>query len=126
MKKFLMTILMLLFWANAGYCATYLTCDQAMKTGKPFILYLHSNTCYACKQFTPVFGRLMDTMQTQNVVDINYSYPQEKNVCSTAETRTIPAVYVVNPQNRTRSKINYDTYYDESKFIKSLTDLLNQ
>lgn len=126
MKKFIITAAIILLTINNAYCANYMTCEQAMNTGKPFVLYLHSNTCYACKQFTPIFTKIMDTMQSQNVVDINYSYPQAKNVCSSAETRTIPAVYVVNPQKRTRSKINFETYYDEITFKNSLTNLLNQ
>ena len=126
MKKLIITINMLMFLSSSAYCANYVNCNQAMQTGKPFILYLHSNTCYACKKFTPIFAKLMDTMPMYNVVDINYSYPQTNDVCSTAETKTIPAVYVVNPQKRTRAKINYNTYFDETAFTTSLMNLLNQ
>lgn len=125
-KKFWFIIFIMICLVNTADCANYITCDQAMKTGKPFVLYLHSNTCYACKQFTPIFTRLMDTMSNYNVVDINYSYPQGKDICSTAESKTIPAVYVVNPQKRTRSKISFDTYFDDAAFTTSLINLMNQ
>lgn len=126
MKKYLITIFTIFFVTNAALSANYLTCNQAMKTGRPFVLYLHSNSCYACREFTPVFTKIMDSMSSYNVVDINFSYPQAKDVCSTAESRTIPAVYVVNPQKRTRSKINFNTYFDNNAFTTSLIELMNQ
>ena len=126
MKKILYLLIVMLFLVNSINAANYVTCENAMQKKKPFILYLHSNTCYACKQFTPLFTKIMDSFPSYDIVDINYSYPQPKNVCSSAESRTIPAVYVVNPQKRTRTKLNYSTYYDQDAFKSSLNALLNQ
>ncbi len=124
MKKLLLMLFLMIFAISCANAANYLTCDQAMQTGKPFVLYLHSNTCYSCKQFTPIFTRIMNGKASYNVVDINYSYPQGKDVCSSAESKTIPAVYVVDPKQRTRSKIKFETYFDDTAFTTSLTNLM--
>lgn len=124
MKKLILALFLMILFSSYVKAANYVTCDEAMKKGKPFVLYLHSNTCYACKQFTPLFTKMMEGMPTYDVVDVNYSYPQGKDVCSTAESRTIPAVYVVNPQQRTRSKIKYETYFSETAFTTALTNLM--
>ena len=125
-KNLIVTLLIFIGFADSVYCANYLQCEQAMQEGKPFILYLHSNGCYACKQFTPIFNQIVSSMSEYNVVDVNYSYPQKQNVCSSAESQTIPAVYVVNPQKRTRSKLNYDIYFKQNEFKDSLLKLLNE
>ena len=61
-----------------------------------------------------------------NIVDINFSYPQTKNICTTAESRTIPAVYIVNPNTRTRSKIKSDTYFNPILLKKAIYELINK
>ena len=85
MKNLLLIILIIFVFANSVNSANYMSCEDAMNTVKPFVLYIHSNTCYACKQFTPIFNRIMDTMPDYNVVDINFSYMQPHNVCSAAK-----------------------------------------
>ena len=126
LKNLIVVLSIFIGFANNAYSANYLQCEQAVQEGKPFILYLHSNSCYACKQFTPIFNQVVSSMSEYNVVDVNYSYPQKQNVCSSAESQTIPAVYVVNPQKRTRSKLNYDIYFKQKEFKDSLLKLLNE
>lgn len=126
MKKFIITLVLVLLFTNDVWAVSQVTCEQALKAEKPFILYLHSDTCGACKMFTPVFYQVMDSISGYNLVDINYSYPQASNVCSNAQSKTIPAVYVVDPQKRTRSKINYETYFEQEELKKSLLNLLKQ
>ncbi len=126
MKKLLFIILIMFGFANSVNSANYMSCEDAMNTGKPFVLYIHANSCYACKQFTPIFKKIMNSMPDYNVVDINLSYMQPHNVCSAAETNTIPAVYVVNSQKRTRSKISFSTYFNEKNFVSALVDLMNE
>ncbi|MGN0018954.1 MAG: thioredoxin family protein [Candidatus Gastranaerophilaceae bacterium] len=124
LKKLSLILIGLLLGSNVALSANYVDCDSAMNAGKPFILYLHSNTCGSCKRFTPIFNSVVQDMP-YNVVDINYSYSQSRNVCTTAETKTIPAVYIVDPAQRTRSKVNFDTYFDSQVFRETLKDLLN-
>ena len=90
LKKLSLILIGLLLGSNVALSANYVDCDSAMNAGKPFILYLHSNTCGSCKRFTPIFNSVVQDMP-YNVVDINYSYSQSRNVCTTAETKTIPA-----------------------------------
>ena len=125
-KNLVILFIMLMFGADYANAANYMQCEQAMSVGKPFILYLHSNGCYACKQFTPIFGHVMDSMPDYNVVDVNYSYPQKANICSSAQSKTIPAVDVVNPQKRTRSKINFNIYFKQNEFKAALLQLLKE
>ena len=124
LKKLSLILIVIIFSSNLGLCANYMDCNSAMNAGKPFILYLHSNTCGSCKRFTPIFNSVIQNMP-HNVVDINFSYPQQNNVCTTAETKTIPAVYVVDPKLRTRSKVNFDVYFDSQLLTETLNDLLN-
>ena len=125
MKKIVLLLFLIICISNSANSANYITCEEAMESGEPFVLYLHSNGCAACKHFTPIFNEVMKR-NSYNVVDVNFSYPQEDNECSRAESRTIPAVYVVNPQQRTRSKIKYETYYDDILFVESLNKLMAQ
>ena len=96
-----------------------------IQEGKPFIVYKHSNTCPACKHFTPVFNQMM-SRTSYNVVDVNYSEQLDENKCSTLQTKTIPAVFVVNPEQQTSAKIKYDTYFDSILFSKTLTNLMGE
>ncbi len=125
-KNLIFTLIISTCFVNSCFCANYLQCEQAIQEGKPFILYLHSNSCYACKQFTPIFNQIVNSIADYNVVDINYSYPQRQNVCSAAESQTIPAVYVVNPQKRIRSKLNYSIYFKQNEFKEALLNLLKE
>jgi len=125
MKNLVLIVFLIMLTVSSVNAANYMTCEDAVQEGKPFVVYLHSNTCPACKHFTPIFNQMM-SRTSYNVVEVNYSYPQNENECSNIQTKTIPAVYVINPEKQTSSEIKYETYFDSILFSKSLSKLMGQ
>lgn len=123
LKKILIFFVVLYCTISNALCANYTDCNTAMSARQPFLLYIHTNTCGSCKEFTPIFSSIADSL-SYNVVDINFSYPQQNNICTTAETKTVPALYVVNPTARTRSKVNIHAYSTPEELKQALINLL--
>ncbi len=125
MKNLVLIVFLMMLTVSSVNAANYMSCEDAVQEGKPFVVYLHSNTCPACKHFTPVFNQMM-SRTSYNVVDVNYSEQLDENKCSTLQTKTIPAVFVVNPEQQTSAKIKYETYFDSILFSKTLTNLMGE
>lgn len=56
LKKFF--IFVLLFIGIPAFAGQY---EDALRTGQPVCLYLHTNYCKYCKQFNPVFEKLVQS-----------------------------------------------------------------
>ena len=127
MKKIVILLFLTLIFSGSAKAANYITCEEAMQAEQPFVLYFHSDTCAACKHFNPIFSQVVDkSSYNVNVVDVNFSYSQEKNECSSVDVKAIPAVFVVNSQENTYSKIKYETYFDNILFTESLMKLMGK
>jgi thiol-disulfide isomerase/thioredoxin len=72
MKKIFSLLLTIMFCAPV-FAGQY---EDALRTGKPVVLYMYTKTCKYCKQFKPVFERIaQNNKNTYRFVSIDAESP---------------------------------------------------
>lgn len=117
MKKFILSLFLILMFAPSISAMGY---KEAMKQDKPIVLYINMFGCSACRHFESFYNAAQSKFPFKfNFVkeDIN-----DSEVGAKLNVNEAPSVYILEPKNRTASKIKYDCLRDQSCFEQTLLD----
>ena len=118
--KHLLIIVSLLVFLSPKSNATIIAYETAMKSTKPFALYIYMNGCPYCRMFDPVFERLSQKYSYKyNFVRAEYRNGVMPQLCQKWNVRGFPFMALINPKTNSGKRVPLDCMNNDDCLIKS-------
>ncbi len=117
MKNLIKTLLIaVIFIFSAVNCnAATTSYDRAMKSSKPFALYIYMSGCPACRKFDTVFSKISSKYANKyNFVRAEYRSGLMPQICEKWGVRGFPFMAFVNPKTNSGKRIPYECMWDDA------------
>lgn len=118
--KYSLIIFALLIIAPLKSNAAIVAYETAMKSTKPFALYIYMNGCPYCRMFDPVFEKLSQKYSYKyNFVRAEYRNGIMPQLCQKWNVRGFPFMALMNPKTNSGKRVSNECLWDDNCLIKS-------
>lgn len=119
--KYFIIITMLIVFAPLKSNAAMIAYETAMKSPKPFALYIYMNGCPYCKMFDPVFEKLSQKYSYKyNFVRAEYRSGIMPQLCQKWNVPGFPFMALMNPKTNSGKRVSLECMNNDDCLIKSL------
>lgn len=118
--KYSLIIFALLIITPPKSSAAMIAYETAMKSTKPFALYIYMNGCPYCRMFDPVFEKLSQKYSYKyNFVRAEYRNGIMPQLCQKWNVRGFPFMALMNPKTNSGKRVSNECLWDDNCLIKS-------
>lgn len=118
--KYALIIFALLIITPIKSNAAMIAYETAMKSTKPFALYIYMNGCPYCRMFDPVFEKLSQKYSYKyNFVRAEYRNGIMPQLCQKWNVRGFPFMALMNPKTNSGKRVSNECLWDDNCLIKS-------
>lgn len=103
-----------------GLFLILMTTSSVLAKDKPQVVFFYSHGCSACKQFTPIYEKVMSKYS-----DKFKFIKQEANTSSLANklnVNSVPSVFIINSQTGAATPVDYNCLMQQGCFEKTLSN----
>lgn len=119
--KYLIITTALFVFAPLKSNAEMIAYETAMKSDKPFALYMYMNGCTYCRRFDPVFEKLSQKYSYKyNFVRAEYRSGVMPKLCKKWNVSGFPFMALVNPKTNSGKRVSIECMNSDDCLIKSL------
>ncbi len=123
-KKFFIFISVLLISVIPAFAGQY---EDALRTGQPVLLYMYTKQCQYCKQFEPVFEKLVQNLKKEyRFVKIDAESPYGRLLMRDFRAGYVPYVILADASRQYITSVDPTCLLEYSCVHQNMKDFLNR